>query len=90
MEEIAKLSRELTVLVVDDEPMARSRMERLLTDIDGVNLIGFSVNGEDSVKKVTELNPDIVFMDIEMPVMGGIQAAHAIIEKTNPTPAIIF
>lgn len=90
MQEISKLSRELTALVVDDEPMARSRMQRLLAEIAGVELIGVAVNGEDSLQQIADLSPDIVFMDIEMPVMNGIEAAHTIIEKISPTPAIIF
>jgi len=79
----------IRVLIVDDESLARIRLQRLLEKIEGVEIVGQAANGADAVALAGECLPDIVLMDIRMPVLDGIQAAERISAMTPP-PAVIF
>ncbi len=79
----------MKVLVVDDEPLARERLQRILSDIEGYEWVGEAGNGKEAIQKTETLEPDIVLMDIRMPVMDGLDAAHEIGEL-QIRPAIIF
>jgi two-component system chemotaxis response regulator CheB len=77
------------VLVVDDSAFFRKRiMEILKADVE-VEVVGGAANGREAVDMVTELKPDVVTMDIEMPVMDGISAVREIMSK-SPTPVLMF
>ncbi|WP_409524646.1 LytR/AlgR family response regulator transcription factor [Nitrincola sp. MINF-07-Sa-05] len=77
----------MRVLIVDDEPLARSRMQRLLEQQDGYSCIGTACNGLQALEMITTLQPDLVLLDIEMPGMSGLDVA----EQLPPLPpAIIF
>ncbi|HEY6481957.1 MAG TPA: LytTR family DNA-binding domain-containing protein [Steroidobacteraceae bacterium] len=77
------------VLIVDDELPARERLRSLLADLDSASVIGEAANGEDALKQILELHPDIVLLDVRMPGMDGIEAARHlnVLEKA---PAVIF
>ncbi len=79
----------IRVLVVDDSPF----MRRILTDIIGLSdtmeLVGIAKNGQEAIDKVKELRPDVVTLDIEMPVMDGITALKKIM-KECPTRVIML
>ena len=63
----------VTVLVVDDSKTSRKMLSDVLTRM-GLEVIGEAVNGEDGFLKYKELRPDIVTMDITMPVMNGLES----------------
>lgn len=77
------------VLVVDDSTFFRRRVKEILEQDPGINVIGDARNGEDAVKLVKELKPDVVTMDVEMPVMDGITAVRQIM-ATQPTAILMF
>lgn len=79
----------MKALVVDDEPLARERMRALLSDIDGVEVVGEAGNGREALDAVAELQPDLLLLDIRMPLMDGLEAARHLGELEAP-PAIIF
>jgi two-component system response regulator AlgR len=79
----------MKVLIVDDEQPARERLQQLLADLDGYEAVGEAENGEDAVALAAELRPDIVLLDIRMPGMDGIEAAHHLNSMDRP-PAIVF
>ena len=79
----------MRVLVVDDEAPARLRLQQLLEDIDGFECCGDAPNGEAALAFVDEKRPDIVLLDIRMPGIDGIEAAHHLNALDDP-PAIIF
>lgn len=58
-------------IIVDDEQLARQRLIRLLNSNEQINIIGEAVNGKDGLEKIEELKPDLIFLDIEMPVLNG-------------------
>jgi DNA-binding NarL/FixJ family response regulator len=71
-------SEELRVLVVDDHPMVRTTLSELLSDEDGVTVVGECEDGSQVVEAVTRLRPDVVLMDYSMPVMNGLAATEAL------------
>jgi two-component system, NarL family, nitrate/nitrite response regulator NarL len=73
--ELADLIR---VLVVDDEPLFVEMVEVLLGTEPGIEIVGVAADGKEGVRLAAELEPDVIVMDISMPVMNGIDATRAI------------
>lgn len=66
------------VLVVDDSTFYRRRVREILDDDRELEVIGEARNGQDALDKIDTLLPDVVTMDVEMPIMDGISAVKAI------------
>ena len=82
---------QIKTLIVDDEPLARARLERLLRQIETIDVVGLSENGREAINQVEELSPNLIFMDVQMPQMNGIDAAKQIMDDyADDPPAIIF
>jgi len=77
------------VLVVDDSGFFRRRVSEMLEADPMIKVIGMAENGEQAVKKAAELKPDVITMDIEMPVLDGISATRKIMAQM-PVPIIMF
>lgn len=77
------------ILLVDDEVLARQRLSKLLSQLEGYTVVGEVDNGEKAIAAVENLDPDLVLMDVKMPGIDGIDAARSIAEMDDP-PAIIF
>jgi len=77
------------VLVVDDSGFFRRRVKEILVEDPMLTVVGEAANGQQAIDKALELKPDVITMDIEMPVMDGIKATQKIME-TNPTPIVMF
>jgi NarL family two-component system response regulator LiaR len=71
----------LRVLLVDDHPMVRRGLAAFLKAFDDLELAGEAAQGEEAVQRCTEVQPDVVLMDLEMPVMDGVAATRAIRER---------
>ena len=78
----------LRVLIADDELPARNKMKRLLNKFDDVEIIHMAENGLDALENIQNNKPDLVFLDIEMPGMNGLEVAGNI--ATEPMPAVVF
>ena len=68
----------MRTLVVDDERLARNRLRRMLARSEGIEVIGEAADGKEALEKITELQPDLVFLDIRMPEMDGIEVARCL------------
>ena len=79
----------LRLLIADDEPLAAERLQLLLAQIAGVDLIGTASDGESAVRMADALNPDVLLLDIEMPGLDGIEVARALASK-QPSAVVIF
>lgn len=78
----------LRVLVVDDSAFMRKALVRMIESDPGLKVIGQGCNGEEAVKLAAELKPDVITLDIEMPVMDGLTALGRIMAET-PTPVLM-
>ena len=76
------------IIIVDDSRILRKILNATLTDA-GHNILGEAGNGEEAVKLVEELQPDLVTLDITMPVMDGLEALKVIKEKF-PTVKVVM
>jgi len=79
----------LRVVVVDDSGFFRRRIVEILNADIGIEVVGTATNGLEAIEVVKRLNPDVVTMDIEMPVMDGITAARRIMAE-SPRPILMF
>lgn len=79
----------LKILIADDEAPARNRLKDLLADIADVTVVAEAKNGKEAIDLAMETLPDVMLLDIRMPLMDGLEAAaHA--QKLTPKPQIIF
>ncbi len=82
------MSNKIRVLIVDDEPLARRGIRQLLAEETDFAVAGEAANGRDAVAEIERLLPDLVFLDIQMPLLDG----FALVEKLDPKnlPEVVF
>lgn len=78
----------MSVLVVDDEPLARQGVRALLEADDRVEVAGEASTGTEAVEALRELRPDIVFLDVQMPGMNGFEVLKQV--DLDPPPVVVF
>lgn len=76
----------MKTLIVDDSRLARNEIKRLLKEFDNVNIVGEASNVDDAIEKITELKPDLIFLDIQMPGKSGFD----LLEELETVPEVIF
>jgi len=76
----------MRALIIDDERLARKELKSLLNDFTEVEIIGEAVNADEAIEKIRETNPDLIFLDIQMPGKTGFE----MLEELERTPKIIF
>ena len=79
----------MKVLIADDEAPARTRLRRLVEDIDGHDIVGEAATGREALLLSDKTQPDVLLLDIRMPGMDGLEAARHLAALENP-PAVIF
>jgi two-component system response regulator AlgR len=79
----------MRVLIVDDEPPARDRLRRLLSELDDCEVVGEAGNGNDALSACATLKPDVVLLDVRMPGLWGIEVAQHL-ATLSEAPAVIF
>jgi two-component system LytT family response regulator len=73
-------------LIIDDEQLARQRLKRLLKSFDEFEIIGEAVNGADGLEQIEHLKPELIFLDIEMPLLNGFE----MLTKLRHQPKVVF
>lgn len=82
------MGRNLRILIVDDEPLARQRLTDLIEAEPEVEIAGVATNGDGAVAEIRDLDPDLVFLDVQMPVKTGLEVVREI--GPELMPATIF
>ena len=78
----------LRILIVDDEELARQRIRRLLAREEEVEVIGEACDGQHAVESIRSLEPDLVFLDVQMPEVDGFAVLERL--RPDPPPAVVF
>src|SRR5687768_12250564 len=74
----------ITALIVDDEPLARKRIRRLLRAATDLTIVGEAASGEEALRIVDEQAPQVMFLDVQMPRMDGFEVVRSIPEESRP------
>ena len=81
--------RKIRVVVVDDSAYNRRAITKMLEELPGVEVVGYATNGEEGIRRVIDLTPDLVTLDLEMPRMDGFTMLRILMAST-PVPAIVI
>lgn len=76
----------MRTLIVDDERLARKELNSLLKDFPEIEIVGEAVNVDDAIEKIGQLNPELIFLDIQMPGKTGFE----LLESLDRVPKVIF
>jgi DNA-binding NarL/FixJ family response regulator len=87
---VADTNRNCTVVVCDDQKAFRDIVSLMLSVEPGLEVIGEAGNGEEAVRVVSELRPDIVLLDIAMPLLDGFEALPLILESAPQTQVVML
>ena len=80
----------LRALIVDDEPLARRRVVQLLDGEPDVEVVGECEDGAEAIEAIDALRPDLLFLDVQMPEVTGLDVVAKLAESDGPVPAIVF
>src|ERR1022692_3315413 len=86
----ARNSMFLSVVIVDDEQLARDELAYLLKSLDDVNVVAQGKNGLEAISLIREHNPDLVFLDVQMPGLDGFGVIKKLLDRKVPMPQIVF
>jgi two-component system nitrate/nitrite response regulator NarL len=86
---VTQLAAPIRLLIVDDEPLFVGMVEAMLGAEEGIEIVGTAADGEEGVRLAAELDPDVIVMDISMPIMNGIEATREIREH-DPEACILI
>ncbi len=81
--------KEIKVLVVDDSPFMRKVMATILRPAEHIRITGFAGNGAQALEMIKNERPDVITLDVEMPVMDGLETLRRIMEEENPVPCLM-
>jgi DNA-binding NarL/FixJ family response regulator len=82
--------KRISVLLADDHPILREGLRALLEAQDDIEVVGEAKNGREAVKLTRKLRPAVVFMDIAMPLLNGLEATRMIVNSVPGTKVIIL
>jgi YesN/AraC family two-component response regulator len=85
-----RATKRIRVLIVDDHPVVRDGVRSVLTLQRDMQVVGEAINGKEAIEKTAELLPDVVVMDIVMPIMNGLEAAKVICKKYKSAKVLML
>jgi DNA-binding NarL/FixJ family response regulator len=81
---------EVRVVVADDHPVFRDGLAMLLGSVDGIHVVGTAASGAQAVALATELRPDVVVMDVQMPELNGIEATRRLADAAPEVGVVVL
>jgi DNA-binding NarL/FixJ family response regulator len=84
------MTESISILIVDDEALVRTGLQMICDSSPELMVIGEAVDGADAVEKAEQLRPDVVLMDIRMPVMDGVEATRRIMAASSSARVIVL
>lgn len=78
------------VLVVDDSPLVRNLVKKALSTTEEFEVVAEASNGKEAIQKFEDLKPDIITLDVTMPVMDGLEAARIIVQKSPKVKILVM
>jgi two-component system, LytTR family, response regulator LytT len=81
---------QLRVIVVDDEQLARAELCYQLEQAEDIDIVGQAGNGLEAIAAVDRFDPDLVFLDVQMPGLDGFEVARRLVERGEDAPSVIF
>jgi two-component system NarL family response regulator len=81
-------NKQIRILLVDDHPVVRQGLRRILSEFDEISIAGEAASGREAIDRVREMNPDVVLMDISMPEMSGIEAT-SVLRRESPMTKVL-
>lgn len=76
----------MKAIIIDDERLARTELKRLLEPFKEIEIVGEAVNADEAIEKIAQLNPELIFLDIQMPGKSGFD----MLEELDRVPKVIF
>ena len=80
----------ITAVIADDEPLARNELTFLLKDFPDVEIVGSAANGLEAVDLIESMEPDLVFLDVQMPGLDGLGVIQQLQEMDVPLPHFVM
>ena len=80
----------MTALIIDDEPLSRQELQFLLEDAGGVEVLAHGTNGIEAVDLIGKHQPDLVFLDVQMPGLDGFAVLKKLLGRHPPIPQVVF
>ncbi|HZY62855.1 MAG TPA: LytTR family DNA-binding domain-containing protein [Edaphobacter sp.] len=80
----------LSALIIDDEPLARQELQYLLEHVGGVDVLAQGTNGIEAVELIREHQPDVVFLDVQMPGLDGFAVLKKLLDRKVKLPQVVF
>ncbi|WP_180954680.1 response regulator [Bacillus sp. V5-8f] len=80
----------IKVLLIEDDPMVQEVNRQFIEQVDGFEVIGVASNGKDGLQKIRDLTPDLVIMDIFMPILDGVETIHQIRKQQTDVDVIVI
>jgi two-component system LytT family response regulator/two-component system response regulator LytT len=80
----------ISTIIVDDEQLSREELSYLLKSVGDVDVVAQGSNGLEAIQLIREHNPELVFLDVQMPGLDGFQVIKKLVDKKHPLPQIVF
>ena len=80
----------ISTIIVDDEQLSREELSYLLKNVGDVEVVAQGSNGVEAIQLIREHNPELVFLDVQMPGLDGFQVIKKLVDKKHPLPQIVF
>src|SRR3954452_2202524 len=80
----------ISTIIIDDEQLSRDELSYLLKSVEDVQVVAQGSNGIEAIQLIREHNPELVFLDVQMPGLDGFGVIKKLVEKKHPLPQIVF